>query len=287
MPVIVGVALGVMALIGYGISDYLGAISSKKIGGFQSVAISRALSLLMLAPPLFLFFNIPSLTWDEALLLVVAAILADLALILFYKALKVGNVSVAASISGAYPAITVVLLLAFFSTNLTYLQSLSIFLIIAGTVLASFRYKDLRRLRPRNLEGGSKYALLSALAFGINAFLEVVLVKELGWFALAFLVYLVMLLYNSVYSIIFKVRFANVGTAIFPLILTGVATTLGFLAFNYAVVLNYAVIATPLAGACTIVTVLLAFVLLKERPDASQNIGIALIIAGAIALSVI
>lgn len=286
MSLLVGVVLGAMSLIGYGLSDYFGALSSRKVGSFQSTAVSRAIALIAIAPLLFIF-KIPALTLQEILFLVASGVLSNLGIILFYKALKVGNVSIATSISGAYPAVTILLLLAFFSTQLTYPQSAAIMLIILGTILVSFKYKDLRRLKFTKLVKGSEYAVFSLFAFGLSIFLEVVLVKDLGWFIPAFFIYFVMLVYNLAHSLVFRVKFTKVITAIPSTALAGITAVLGFIAFNYGVVLNYAVIVTPLSGASTMLTVLLALALLKERLEPNQKIGIALILFSAIVLSLV
>ncbi len=286
LSVLIGVALGLVALIGYGLSDYFGAISSKKIGGFQSAAVSRAIALIALTPLLFVF-KIPPLTPMEIVFLVAAGVLVDLGLITFYKALKEGSVAIATPISSAYPVVTVILLLVFFNTQLSGLQEACIFLIILGTVLASFKYENLRKLKFTKFVKGSEFATLSMLFIGAGLFLEVILVKDLGWFVPALLIYFVALLCNILYSASFGVKFAGIGKAIPWAALAGITAVMGVVAFNYGAFLNYAVIVTPLSGASAILTVLLAFVLLKEKLDKYQMFGIALVLLGTIVLSII
>jgi uncharacterized membrane protein len=59
----------------------------------------------------------------------------------------------------------------------------------------------------------------------------------------------------------------------------------GALSWSVGVSLNYSAIVIPLTSASTAFTVLLAFLVLKEKPELNQQMGILLIIIGLIALN--
>lgn len=287
MSLLFGVVLGILSMLGYALSDFFATIASKKMGWFETATISRAASFFVLLILLLIFFKIPYINLKEIVLLVTAGILSSVALQLFYKALKESMLSVAGPINDTSAAVTVILLLIFLDIKLNFLEAISILMILLGTVIASLKYGDLKKLRLRSLVAGVKLSIFSSLAFGTGVFIEIILVKDLGWFIPAFFIYLTMLLYNLVYSVLFRLKSIKVGNALVPTILAGLTAATAFLIFNYGVMLNYSIIVTPLAGAATVLTVLFGILVLKENLENSQKLGILLIVSAIIILSIV
>ncbi len=216
MSVLLAVIFGALSLVGYGISDYLASLSSKRIGSFETVIISRAVSLIILIAAFLLFFQFPVLTIFEIELLLITTFFTMVGLLSFYKGFAVGDVSIVASIGNSCTAVTVILLLLFLKATLTTLESICIVAIIAGTILTSFKLKDLHKLDPRKAVKGSGYAVLSMLAWGVSLFLGVILIGYLGWFFPVLFIYAILLVYNLIYFFARGIKFKSVGNTILP-----------------------------------------------------------------------
>jgi drug/metabolite transporter (DMT)-like permease len=168
------------------------------------------------------------------------------------------------------------------------LQAVCIVLIIIGTILASFKLKDLHKLDPKKAVKGSGYAILSMFAWGVSLFLGVILIGYLGWFFPVFFIYVILLVYNIIYFFARGMKFKKIGKNMLPVTaLIGIAATFGFLTYTYGVAASQlAVIVAPISGAAPVLTVILAFVLLKEKLDINQKAGVLLILFSIIAISV-
>jgi uncharacterized membrane protein len=232
MTLLVGVLLGLVALVGYGLANYFGAIASKKAGWFESATVSRAVSFLVLLVVFLALLSNQPITLVQALLLIVAGVLSNIGLLFFFKAMNVGDLSIVAPIGSTDSAIAVVLVLIFLKTPASYLQKLFVFLTIIGTILVSFKYKDLRRLNFRKFVAGSEYAALSAVFWGVDIFIEIVLINQLGWLIPAFFVYLVMLVCNLIYSVVSSTKFVRIRKAIVPSLVAGLTAAVATVAFN-------------------------------------------------------
>ncbi len=286
MSITLAVIFGTLSLAGYGLSDYFGAISSKRVGSFESVLISRAVALALLVVAAILFFHFPVLTPLEMGLLLLTAFFTTVGLLSFYKGFAIGDVSIVASIGNASGAVTVILLLVFLGASLTAPQSMFVAAIIAGTVLVAFKLKDLHKLNVKKAVRGSEYATLTMMSWGTSAFLGVVLIHYLGWFFPVLFVYALLFVYNIAYFYTKRIKFAKIGNSLPLIALTGITAVIGYGAFNYGIAASNApVIVAPLSAAAPVLTVILAFVLLREKIDISQKVGIALILLSIIGLS--
>ena len=287
MLALLGVFLGIVCLVGFGLADYFGALSSRMIGVFQSVAISRVFSLAMVLAVFLAFFRLPLLTLSDMVLVAITTLLLFLGYLAFYKGFKVGKVSIVSPIANSSVIVTLVLAIAFLNTPLTNLESIAAALIIIGTLLASFELKELKRLNFRAMIKGANYAFGAMLFWGIGSFLVIVLVNELGWFIPIFLVYVFYFAYSAIYAGALRVRFTKISPmALIVVALTGILAAVGFLAYGAGASLGYAPIVIVMLGAAPTLTVILALIRLKEKLKISLKTGIILILVGLVLLSV-
>jgi drug/metabolite transporter (DMT)-like permease len=71
------------------------------------------------------------------------------------------------------------------------------------------------------------------------------------------------------------------------LIIAGLLDALGFAAYNVGVSTQYVSIISPIAAAYPLVTILLAQFILREHITRNQKIGIAAILSGLVAITII
>ena len=126
--------------------------------------------------------------------------------------------------------------------------------VIAGTVLASFKFKELKRMRSSELEKGAQYGLLTLLLYGMQSFLIAVIVPTLGWFLPIFaIVALNSVTYLAVSRPVSKGILPSKNSVPF-IILSGVLATAALLSYGIGVTYGKAAIVAPLAAAEAFVT---------------------------------
>jgi uncharacterized membrane protein len=109
---------------------------------------------------------------------------------------------------------------------------------------------------------------------------------EFTQFVLRFFRFLIVFAYFSSYSFS-KPLFSKSSIKLLPLIVAiSILDVLGLLALTYALSVGVVSLINPIAYSSPIITVLLAFFILKERPYFVNWIGIAAVILGAILISI-
>jgi uncharacterized membrane protein len=170
---------GLLAAFSWGIADFFAAKGSKKI-----TAESAALGISWICAVVYgAFFLLQSglEVWTVAGFWYGAAagIFMGLGLLLFYRGLEAGPVSVVSPIGSAYPLVTTILVLAVFGGSLSGSQMLGIALIIAGIIAASGLFGA--KTSERRITAGVGYGLLTFLAWGVAFALLGQGVAAIGW----------------------------------------------------------------------------------------------------------
>lgn len=199
--------------------------------------------------------------------------------------LKVGKLAIVAPISGSWSVITVLIGVLLLNEVVNFYEEVGIILIIVGTILSVFRYKDITHVRFNRLISGVDYALITMVLWGMFYAGIGVLSEQLGWFWSVFVILalgsFLLLIYTSlkgtdisfpknVLSLMFL--YVVIGTAAF--IFYSVGTSYGSLA-----------LVSPIAAAAPFIAVILALLLLKEKLEVNQIFGIAAIIIGLILIA--
>jgi drug/metabolite transporter (DMT)-like permease len=282
MPFLVGVAIGIAALVAYGLADYFGAISSKRIGGFQTSLVSRFVSLIFVGAIFLIFFHLPQITLQTVAIIGLTGLFAVIGLSSLNKGFQVGNVSLVIPIGNSSSLVTVLLLLLVLGVPIAGLEAVGIAAIIVGTILVSFK---LKKLKFKKGAKGLGYAIVAMVCVGAEMFLFVILVQRLGWFIPVVLIYLVMFGYSLIYSLAARTKFPNLKPLLPLVVVVGILAAVAYLAESIGIGLNYPLIVVPLASASAALTAALAFFVLKEKLDFNQKMGMLIILAGLIILS--
>ena len=279
-----GVFFGIISMLGFGAQDFVMAGASRRIGALRTSLWFMAIALGFMALLSFFLFTSMTLTATVLLMLLLASALSLIGLLAFNEGLRAGNVSVVATLGNTWGAVTAILGIVLLGEAITQLQVFAIALIVIGTALVSLELK--RVLRGQGKTGrGVKFAVITLLSWGIYYFLLGSLVKDIGWFDTAFLTTLISVAFFILYGLATGSRMA-VGKADLPiLMLIGILSLFGFLAYNIGVSYNYTSIVAPISSASPIITISLALLLLKERLRTSQKAGIVLVLIGLISLS--
>jgi transporter family protein len=226
-------------------------------------------------------FSISATTWA-------LCILMGMFNMSYYYALEKGKLSISSTLISAYPIVTILLSVIFLHEALTLWQIGMILLIILGGLLISqdgTRISLLKSLKNPEI----LFPIGGAIGYGIVEFLAKVITTKTTPDNFAMILPISMLIVCLVfYSFDKKGRRPPHTTskkAFGESILGTAILALGVLAFNYAVALGKASLVTTISSSYAALTVLFAYIFLKEKMTKHQMIGAGLTIMGVIGIS--
>jgi drug/metabolite transporter (DMT)-like permease len=271
------IAFGLTAALTWGAGDFSGGVATKRTSAPIVVVLAHAFSLILLVvAALVLREPIPALRswlWGGA-----AGLSGGFGLILLYNALASGKMSVAAPVSALVAAGIPVIVAAF-------TDGLPVPLVIAGFALAlaaiwlvsggggvNFRLSELR------------LPAIAGVAFGLffltlhQASTDSVLYPIIA-------VRLVSIPSLSIYALVTRQPLKPSRESLFPILMSGLLDTVGNGAYALAAQLGRVDVAAVLGSLYPGTTVLLAWVLLKERISRLQMVGILAALAAIILIT--
>jgi len=286
MSISLGILFGIVAMLSWGVSDFLAAKAARKTSVLSTLFWSQIAGILMLLLIYPLFFKVPAISLAIATLILASAFLNIVALLGFYKGMQIGSVSIISPIASAYSTVTVILSLIFLNEKLSGLQATGIILAISGAVLTSFRFHDLIKLNFRNSVAGVKYGLISLFSWGIFFVLVGILVKDIGWFLPPLIIKTIGIFYMLSYAGASKktIPFPK-NTALF-IILLGILETIGFLSVGAGMGFEQISIVAPVSSTYPLITIILAQIFFKEIIDINQKVGVAAVLFGLVLLAI-
>lgn len=285
-----GIISGLISMFGWGVSDFLVAKSSRKIGFVLTFFWAQSISFLIIL--LYFIFNLRTFDFNIVpkfiLIIIISGFLGTISALAFYKSLSIGKVSLVGPITASWAMITVLLSVLFLKEVLTINQIAAIVLIIVGVILISSDLKEFFQKNKLIFLIGAKEAIIAMFGFGVAMFLLAIVVKQLGWFLPGFLSRFFILIFLISY-IILKKQSLKIETKPINWILVviiGFLDIIAFFAYSMGVSTEYASIIAPIAASSPLVTTMLAQVFLKEKLVLSQIFGIIITISGLILISI-
>ena len=269
---------------------------TRRIGTFRALFYLQLIGLLALS----ILFSVTGEwralfhgTHRNALLWVLLAGLLNAASSLaLYRSFETGVLAIVAPIGASYPALTVLLALAS-GEVLRPARGIGIGAALIGVVLAATAFNSnsdgdpAKHHHKGHLTRGVRWAIAAAFGYGILFWLLGFRVMPLlggaisVWFirlvSLSALAALAVPLRQSVAPPLGSTWWLAIGIGLFD--------TAAFLSNNLALKMEQVAVASVLASLYGAVTVLLAAVFLREKPEWSQWAGIALIFAGITLIS--
>lgn len=278
------VIVALLAMLMWGISDATVKAITNRFDPLTSTIYKFVPHALFLT----IFFLISGIrvpsspqTW---LLICVFGVIGAIALYTFVTAISRGAVSIAVAIAHTNVIFTTILVAIFLDELLSLFHYLAISCIVAGIFLITVDWRTLRLIRIK----GIGYALATAIGWGIIFAVLKPITQDIGPVAAAFytdilvvslLVLAFLFLRKRMPKLTRKESFLMVGSGLSSALaatLTAASFYLGFVSVSMGII-----VAAP------VVTLLLAYLLLKERIKGLQVAGIFVITAGLVALSII
>jgi drug/metabolite transporter (DMT)-like permease len=283
-----GLALGFTAALCWGVNDYFIAVASRRTGVFRVVAAFHVIATVALAVVVLGSGGIGEVPAERGAVLAVVGAVGGAAYLSYFKALAIGPISVISPIISGYGTVTLLLAVVLLGDRLSGAQTTAVLVAWVGVALAS---TDPRRVagHERVQVTGVVFAmltmvLLGAFVFGISLYAE-----EIGWLAPIFIaraLTCLLLVLAAVRGAQWRLPDPSV-RAVGLIALVGLLDTAGYVSFNVGVQHAETALVAAASAPYAVVPVLMGVALFRERPAASQWVGVLAVLAGLVALGAV
>jgi drug/metabolite transporter (DMT)-like permease len=287
------IILGLTGAICWGAADFAARFASRRVGAFRTLFFMQFFGFVALSVYLKLrggFFDGVAPGWHPWALAGLAGVINMVASLSLYYSFQVGVMSIVAPVSSAYPALTVALAI-MSGERITALRGAGLAVTFVGVILAatSFRPNPSDPAKESaHLAKGVGWAILSGLGFGVLFwFLGFHVVPAIGP---TISVWVIRLTSFSVLALVAVSARQSLtlpsGSVWWLLAAVGFMDTAAFLANNAGLRTGQVSVVSVLASLYGAVTVVLAWIFLREKLEGSQWFGIVLIFVGIVLVSV-
>lgn len=289
---ILGIFLGLVTATVWGTGDFLSRRPSEKIGAFLTSVYVQGVGLGLLL--IFSSFAFP----DYSLLLkspsvlalnIITGFIALFGLFALFEGYARGVMSIVAPIANAYPALTLVLSVIFLGTSINGFEALAIGVIIAGTIIAGIRPRELASdgRSKRSFIIGVDYGFVALACSGVVLFSFIIISPVFGTILSTIVLRIASTVTGFSLAIVLKRKLLLPTKGVLMwLLIVSTCDTSGFLAYSYGVLLagRDLPIVVTLAGLTGATTMLLARIFYKERIEKLRLLGVIAILAGVTAV---
>ena len=247
--------------------------------GMQTIGLA-AYAVTLAALGRWPTFELQQLPYGIAL-----SVIGMVSLAALYRAFALGPIAVVSPVVASYAALTVVLIVVFLGERLTSGQAVAIGVTFVGVAVASTDIRELRRTLGRPTEGVRigfvatlGFAVWSAIfAVGVRATDGLGLIVLQRSFSVVLLTLFVVLRGTSLRPIAARPALALVAA-------TGVLDTGANVLLALGIASGFATFVMTGSGAYPLIPALLAISVLRERLAPNQYVGVAVLVAGLVAL---
>ena len=179
--VIESLVFGLLAALGWGASDFVAALITRRIGGLPTVFWVHVGSVALSSAYLPFASGLGGVSPTQWAEMAGISVLAFGTYIFFYRALQLGPIAIVTPIIGANAVVVILLAVALAGERLSGLQFAAMAAVVGGVALTSV---DLRNLRSsRELIGrGVLFGIVAMLCLGSWQYLVGLASRSLGWF---------------------------------------------------------------------------------------------------------
>ena len=286
------IVLGLTGALCWGGADFAARFASRRVGAFRTLFFMQFFGFIALSIYLKVrgdFFEGIAPGWHPWALAILAGVINMSASLALYYSFQVGVMSIVAPVSSSYPALTVALAI-MSGEKITALRGAGLAVTLVGVILAATSFAPDAQHPSKDkahIAKGVGWAIVAALGFGV-----------LFWF----LGFYVIPAVGSTISVwvIRLTSFSVLGLAAIParqslklpsgsvwwlLAAVGILDTAAFIANNAGLHTGQVSVVSVLASLYGAVTVVLAWIFLRERLGPTQWLGIILIFVGIVLVS--
>jgi drug/metabolite transporter (DMT)-like permease len=291
-----GILFGLLTALSWGSSDLLARFATRRIGTFRAMLYMQLTGLLLLTVALRWlggWGHLSGYGWKPWAWGIGAGVLNTSATLALYRSFEIGKMSIVASISASYPALTM-LLAALTGERLTVVRLGGLLLILLGVAIVA-RGEEIPgngnpldpKARPGKKHMGVGWAFLSALGFGFLFWvLGIRAVPLLGSAQTVWLIRLTSVVLTALVMLVLRhPRALPEAGARWTVLGMGLLDTSAYVLNNYGMQLEQVSVVSVLSSLYGAVTVGLAATILGERVTKTQWVGIVAIFAGIVVIS--
>ena len=305
MNVSLAIILGLTGAFSWGAADFAARFASRRVGAYRTLFFMQffgflALSVYLKSTGGFSHGIAPG--WQPWAMAVAAGLLNMLASLALYHSFEHGTLSIVGPVSSSYPALTVAL--SFLSGERIHaVRATGLAVTLLGVILAATSFTQAKTAAaaanpehaPANhpehsrahLSTGVGWAICAALGFGVLFwFLGFHVVPAVGSAVSVWVMRLTALVALAVASApTGQTLQLPRGSVWWLLLAVGILDTAAFVANNAGLGTGQVSVVSVLASLYGAITVLLAWIFLRERLERSQWLGIVLIFIGIVLVS--
>jgi len=217
-----------------------------------------------------------------AMTILIAGIFQAIGLLLFYRSMRSENISLASPIFATTSTLTIIYGVFILRENISPLRIITLIIIILGVILASLNLNSSKNL----FNKGLLTALAGAGVFGIGFLLFTLVLKNGEYYfcnilyALSTFIVSAILFKNDLKNS-FKIIKNKKSILLLPLSV-GLLYSVGNNLYGTGLKVISSYIGAAIFNAYPIITVLLGFLILKEKLKTNQFIGVTIVIIGLI-----
>ena len=290
-----GIILGLLAAIGWGTGDFVTRSVTRQIGSLRTVIYVQLFGLTavtLLALVLGQFAQAAAIPPEGWLVGVIGGVVSVFASFALFNAFEHGVLMIVSPIASSYGALTVLLSLLSGET-LSAARALGVALSILGVILASIELtpgaeRQMATISRYRLPPGVGMAIGAAVLFGIAFWL-------LGFYVVPALGPVLPVVVTRAIGVVVMLGVALASRqsaapparrAVLLIVVIALLDTLAFAANNLGMESEQVSVVAVLSSMFAAVTVLLAWIFLHERIRWGQWLGLGLILAGILLVSV-
>ncbi len=281
-----GIFFSVIALLSWGVGDFLIQRSARKVGGWEALFFITALATVVLLP--FVWHELPSLgTFRSTLfLLVLASLVIVFAAYFNFEALREGKISVIEPVFAFEVPLTAILAGIIIHERLNGVQMFLVAMVVIGIFLVSTQ--SFRSFRSVAWEKGIWFAIIGTLGMGASNFLFGLGARQtsplmINWFtsaSMAVISFIIIVSRSGIAPILDGFRRHR------ALVLNmGIFDNLAWVAYSYATLFIPIAIATSISESYIALAALFGLSFNKEKLQKHQKAGLVITVIAAVVLA--
>jgi drug/metabolite transporter (DMT)-like permease len=272
-------------------------MATRRVGVALTSIGMQSISLVGYAIVLALLGRWPVLTPELVGYGLVLGIIGVTSAAALYRALALGPIAVVSPVVASYSALAVILIVIFLGERLTVGQGAAIAVTFVGVVVASTDFGEVRKtlgrpstLAPLATQGplplGVRYGLIATFGFAVWACLYAAAVHATDGLGMILLLRVFSVLLLTVYVLVRRTSFAPLRDrrALVLIVIVGVLDTGANVLLSLGIASGFASFVMTGSGAYPLIPALLAIAVLRERLAPNQYVGVAVLVAGLVAL---
>lgn len=271
--------LALAASLTWGVGDFLGGVKARVLPSLTVLAASQPFGLAALG--IAVAIRGTGIPGDEVAWAALAALFGTVGLFAFYRGMAAGAMSVVTPIAALAAGIPVIWGVAVSGNQVSALQAVGFAAAIGGSVAASLELQPERR----QIAAGVGWAVLAMLAFGAYYLpMHAASTRDWLWPAFLFRCTSVTLVWSIV--LVRRARPTGLRGHWLALVAIGLLDTGGNALYAAAAASHGLLsVVSVLASLYPVVTVMLARLMLGERVQRTQDVGIVLVVVGVVLIT--